>query len=78
MNQGFILVKLTSSLKMFYGCNPDFVNRSRISVLKLTTDMFQLSFPYSCLITGFVTRVPNATRATLRCSYVEVITIKTI
>jgi len=68
-----LVIKLKSSLKTFHGRNPDFVNRSAISVLKLTTDMFHLSFPYSCLITGFVTRVPNATRATLRYSYVEVI-----
>ena len=45
VNQGFLLVKLKSSLKTFHGRNPDFVNRSGISVLKLKTDMFHLSFP---------------------------------
>ena len=70
-NQGFLLVKLKSSLQKFYGCHHDLVDRYGISVSQLTTDMFHLSvntsrsFPHSWHITGFVTRL------TLRMSLVE-------
>jgi hypothetical protein len=43
LNQGSLLVKLKSSLRVFYARNHDLVNRYRISVSQLTTDMFRLS-----------------------------------
>ena len=43
LNQGFLLVKLKSSLRTFYGRHHDLVNRFGISVSQLTTDMFHLS-----------------------------------
>ena len=63
-NQGFLLDKLKSSLRKFYGRHHDLVDRYGISVSQMTTDMFHLSwtltyrfFPHSWLITGFVTRL---------------------
>ena len=60
-NQGFLLVKLKSSLRKCYGRHHDLVDRSGISVSQMTTDMFHVntsrSFPHSRLITGFVTRL---------------------
>jgi hypothetical protein len=59
----FRMVKLKSSLRMFYGRYHDLVNRYGISVSQMTTDMFPFdvitirSFPHSLLITEFVTRV---------------------
>jgi hypothetical protein len=43
LNQGFLLVKLKSSLRKFYGRHHDLVNRYGISVSQMTTDMFHLS-----------------------------------
>ena len=43
MNQGFLLVKLNSSLRKCYGRHHDFVDRFGISVSNMTTDMFHLS-----------------------------------
>jgi hypothetical protein len=43
LNQGFLLVKLKSSLRKFYGRKHDSVDRYGISVLQMTTDMFHLS-----------------------------------
>jgi hypothetical protein len=43
LNQGFILVKLKSSLRKFYGRNHDLIDRNGISVSQMTTDMFHLS-----------------------------------
>jgi hypothetical protein len=43
LNQGFLLVKLKSSLRKFYGHHHDFVDRYVISVSQMTTDMFNLS-----------------------------------
>ena len=62
LNQGFLLVKLKSSLQKCYGRHHDLVDRNGISVSQMTTDMFHLSytsqfFPHSRLITGFVTRL---------------------
>jgi len=62
LNQCFLLVKLKSSLRKFYGRCHDLVNRYGISVSQMTTDMFHLSeaSPGPFLIhdfTGFVTRV---------------------
>ena len=42
-NQGFLLVKLKSSLLNFYGRHHDLVDRYGISVSQMTTDMFHLS-----------------------------------
>ena len=41
--QGFLLVKLKSSLQKFYGRHHDLVDRYGIYVSHLTTDMFHLS-----------------------------------
>jgi hypothetical protein len=43
MNQGFLLVKLKSSLRKFYGRLYDLVDCYGMSVLQMTTDMFHLS-----------------------------------
>jgi hypothetical protein len=43
LNQGFLLVKLKSSLRKFYGHHHDFVDRYVISVSQMTTNMFNLS-----------------------------------
>jgi len=52
LNQGFLLVKLKSSRRMFYGRHHDMVDRYGISVSQMTTDMFHLSqiLPGSFLI----------------------------
>ena len=42
LNQGFLMVKLKSSLRKFYGRNHDLVDRYGISVSQMTTDMFHL------------------------------------
>jgi len=41
--QGFLLVKLKSSLRTFYGRNHDLVDLYGISVSHMTTDMFDLA-----------------------------------
>ena len=62
LNQGFLLVKLKSSLRKFYGRHHDLVDRFGISVtndhgyVPLVVNTSR-SFPYSRLITGFVTRL---------------------
>ena len=43
LDQGFVLVKLKSSLRKFYGHHHDLVDRYGISVSQMTTDMFHLS-----------------------------------
>jgi len=43
LNQGFLLVKLKSSLRKFDGRHHDLVDRYGISVSQMTTDMFHLS-----------------------------------
>ena len=43
LNQGFLLVKLKSSLRKWYGRHHDLVDRYGISVPQMTTDMFHLS-----------------------------------
>jgi hypothetical protein len=40
LNQGFVLVKLKSSLRKFYDRHHDLVDRYGISVSQMTTDMF--------------------------------------
>jgi hypothetical protein len=42
-NQGFLLVKLKSSLRKFYGRHHDLVDRYGIFVSQITTDIFHLS-----------------------------------
>jgi len=42
LNQGFMLVKLKSSLRKLYGRHHDLVDRYGISVSQMTTEMFQL------------------------------------
>jgi len=39
LNQGFLLVKLKSSVRKFNGSHPDLVDRYGISVSQITTDM---------------------------------------
>ena len=43
LNQGFLLVKLKSSLRQFCGRHHDLVDRYRISVSQKQNDMFHLS-----------------------------------
>ena len=43
LNQGFLLVKLKSSLRKLYGCHQDLDYRFGISVSQMTTDVFHLS-----------------------------------
>ena len=43
LNQGFLLVKLKSSLRKFYGRHHDLVDSYGISVSQMTMDMFHLS-----------------------------------
>jgi hypothetical protein len=43
LNQGFLLVKLMSSLRKFYGPHHDLVDRYRIYVSQMTTNMLHLS-----------------------------------
>ena len=43
LNQGFLFVKLKSSLRKFYGPHHDLVDRYGIYVSRMTTDMFHLS-----------------------------------
>jgi hypothetical protein len=40
LNQGYLIVKLKSSLRKFYGRHHDLVDRYGISVSQMTTDMF--------------------------------------
>jgi len=48
-NQGFLLVKLKSSLQKFYGCHHDLVDRYRISVSQMATYMFHCCNHYQVL-----------------------------
>ena len=43
LNQGFLVVKLNSSLQKFCGCHHDLVNRYGVHMSQLTTYMFHLS-----------------------------------
>jgi hypothetical protein len=43
LNQGFLLGKLKSSVRKFYGRHHDLVDRYGISVLQMATNMFHLS-----------------------------------
>ena len=65
LNQGFLLVKLKSSLRKFYGRHHDLADHCGISVSQNKNDHGYVplvvntsrSFPHSRLITGFVTRL---------------------
>jgi hypothetical protein len=65
LNQGFLWVKLKSSLRKFYGRHHDMVDRYGISVtndhgyVPLVVNTFR-SFPHSWLITRFVTRLTRS------------------
>ena len=49
LNQGFLLVKLKSLLRKFYGRrHHDLVDHNGISVSQMTTDIFQLSLTLPC------------------------------
>jgi hypothetical protein len=52
LNQGFLVVKLKSSLRKGYGRHHDLVNRYGIFVSQMTTDMFHIRkhFPASLSI----------------------------
>ena len=49
LHQGFLLVKLKSLLRKFYGSHQYSVDRYGISVSQMTTDMFHLSWGLPCL-----------------------------
>jgi len=73
LNQVFLLVKLKSLLRKFYGLHPELVDRYGISLSQM--DMFNLfllntyrSFLHSWLITGFITRLY------ISCSFTCIIT----
>jgi hypothetical protein len=46
LNPGFLLAKLKSSLRKFYGHYHELVDFYEISVSQITTDMFHLSFTF--------------------------------
>jgi hypothetical protein len=64
LNQGFLVVKLKSSLRKFYGHHNDLVNRQGISVSQMTTYFLRLN--HKPLLFSFMThhRVCNTTGAT--------------
>ena len=58
LNQGFLLVKLKSSFRKFYGRNHDWVDRYEISVTQMITDMLHYPVLSSFLAyRRFLTRV---------------------
>jgi hypothetical protein len=59
LNQGFLLVKLNSSLRKFSGRHHDLVDCYGISVSQMTTDRFHLSFHFSVLSSMTYHRVCN-------------------
>ena len=68
LNQGLLLVKLKSSIRIFYGRHHDLVDCYGISVSQMTTDMFYLSYALSGL---FLIHDISLTRLTWRVSLVE-------
>jgi hypothetical protein len=54
LNQGFLLEKLKSSLRTFYGRHHDLVNHGSVPLVVNTSR----SFPHSRLITEFTRRAP--------------------
>ena len=61
LNQGFLLVKLKSLLRTFYGCHHDLGDRYGISVSRVCSTCRKhfpfRSFPYSWLVNGFIIRL---------------------
>ena len=68
LNQGLLLVKLKSSIRIFYGRHHDLVDCYGISVSQMTTDMFYLSYALSGF---FLIHDISLTRLTWRVSLVE-------
>ena len=71
LNQGFLLVKLNSSLRKISGRHHDLVDCYGISVSQTTTDRFHLSFHFSVLSSMTYHRVCNQINATGATSGVE-------
>ena len=55
LSQGFLLVKLKSLLRKFYGRHHDLVDRYGISASQMTTDMFHLSQTLFPILSSFMT-----------------------
>jgi hypothetical protein len=55
LNQGFLLFKLKSSLRRFYGCHRDLVDRYEISVSQMTTDIFSTCRKDFPVLSSFMT-----------------------
>jgi uncharacterized protein YjcR len=81
LSQGYLLVKLKSSLRKLYGRHHDLVDRYGISVSQITTDMFhsqwskekvqkdkQRSTKHTYKTKDRVTRTPLKTGVELMCS----------
>ena len=43
LNQGFLMVKLKSALRKFYGRHHELVDRYEVAVSKMASDLFSLS-----------------------------------
>ena len=64
LNQGFLLVKLKSSLRKFYSRHHDLVDRYGIFVSQMTTDMFHMPVLSSFMTYHQVCKWINTTDAT--------------
>ena len=64
LNQGFLLVKLKSSLRTFYGRHHDMVDRYGISVSQMTTDIFHFRV-LSSFMTYHLSSLPFLVRLVL-------------
>ena len=64
LNQGFLLAKLMSSLRQFYGHHYDLVNHYGIYVSQMTTGMFHFLFLFSFMAYHRVCNRSNTTGAT--------------
>ena len=71
LNQGFLVVKLKSSLRKFYGHHNDLVNRQGISVSQMTTYFLRLN--HKPVLFSFMThhRVCNTTGATRQVQHAQ-------
>jgi hypothetical protein len=70
LNQGFLLVKLKSSLRMSYGRHHDLVDRYGISMPQMTTDMFHMGkLKSSPLSSSFVLNRPSLSISRCRSRY---------
>ena len=70
LNQGFLLVKLKSSLRTFYGCHHDLVHRYGISVSQMTT-ICSTCRKHFHVLSSFMTYHGFVTRLTQQVSLVE-------